>query len=115
MPFDITVPKSSEEQGEKGAGRSYPSIACVLSVWWAIQILGSFSRTLKIFVSLNINNTVFYKEVILICCMHNKLLSATTTYMGDASKIQGRKSAKSKPSLMFVLQLLCFLSVSLDV
>lgn len=30
MPFDIALPKSSEERGEKGVGRSYP---CVLSAW----------------------------------------------------------------------------------
>lgn len=28
MPFDIALPKSSEERGEKGVGRNYPSIAC---------------------------------------------------------------------------------------
>lgn len=33
MPFDIALPKSSEERGEKGVERSYPFIACVLSVW----------------------------------------------------------------------------------
>lgn len=54
------------------------------------------------FVSLNSNNVVLCKEVILICCMHNKLLSATMTHMGDVNKIQGRKSDKSKPSLVNV-------------
>lgn len=29
------------------------------------------------------------KEVILIRCLHNKLLSAATTRMGDVNKIQG--------------------------
>lgn len=42
---------------------------------------------------------VLCKEVILLWRMHNKLLSATTTHMGDVNKIQGRKSAASKPSL----------------
>lgn len=52
--------------------------------------------------SLNSNNVVLCKEVILICCMHNKLLSATMTHMGDVNKIQGRKSDKSKLSLVNV-------------
>lgn len=43
---------------------------------------------------------VLCKEVILICCMHNKLLSATRTHMGDVNKMQGRNSAVSKPSLV---------------
>lgn len=30
MPFDIALPKSSEERGEKGVGRNYPSIARLL-------------------------------------------------------------------------------------
>lgn len=52
------------------------------------------------FVSLNINNMVLCKEVIFKCCMHNKLLRATTTHMGNANKIQGRKIATTKPSLV---------------
>lgn len=52
--------------------------------------------------SLNSNNVVLCKEVILISCMRNKLLSATMTHMGDVNKIQGRKSDKSKPSLVNV-------------
>lgn len=52
---------------------------------------GLVFQDLKKIVSLNINNMALCKEVILIRCLHNKLLSAATTHTGDVNKIQGGK------------------------